>query len=785
MAYTFTRTGAQIEEIHNTVDDLPSIVSNENLISNSSFEIAGSVTNPPGSTPRSYNAGDELFSGFKAVGALSGVTYINGKLNGTGQLYVDIFKTEKQKLSTAPYVASIASSDGVAVESGALFVDNGDYWRVTFDMTNTFSVKFEQGKVATGHEVQTEKGQDYSFNSVADMIAIGVPIGAKCSTGGTKWKRVTSSAGGISDYIVIGSKVQLEEFITDDETEGFYFWLDYISSTGNFGAARSTTSIHINADSRSIDGDVRADFYGAKINVQGTGVLLKHSGGWFVQNVNITGNQDSYILEPLDGWSCFARNMDVSECRGFALCDDVGGRVFGNIEFLNCSGHTFQSWCLLQCGGLGKLKFKGGAFDNDGFESTGNARVCYVHSGPSTATVNDGVGDVFFDEVEVINLTSSNDAAEVQACQVNKAKRFFARDNTIIGLEKTGTTSGNCEGLYSQDLLFTRFKNNDVIDCECAQGSLVIKQRTKNAKISGGTIKPKVGGKLSNGIIVTNTSELDDRSVSVIDVDIIEPYGIGINVVTGGLQTGLTLNLTNNTITDWHGVSGIFINYGRECDLTCRNKLKTTRDTPTLTDNPIFGTIPSALTGVYGAVMIVVPADAAAETLINLEGNEIKAPTTTDYHGIVVYGVGSVSSVQMLYSNTTFLGVDSPVWWDIENSTLLGSDLYHKDCGNYTLKHNASGSMITGLGFGYGTVTKVATILTGQVASAYLSRDEREVTTFDSGWTVSQTSGTPLPHKLDLTTGQVRVVIDSPAPENITFNIQKQTDIRRTISATS
>ena len=132
-----------------------SSVSSPNLISNSSFDIPGSATNPPDATPRNYIAGDELFKGIFAAGALTGVTYIDGKLNGPGQLYTDVYKSEKQKESTANHIASIASSDGVPVESGASFVDNGDYWRVTFDMSDTFSVKFEWGTVATRHTVKS------------------------------------------------------------------------------------------------------------------------------------------------------------------------------------------------------------------------------------------------------------------------------------------------------------------------------------------------------------------------------------------------------------------------------------------------------------------------------------------------------------------------------------------------------------------------------------------------------------------------------------------------------
>ncbi len=152
-----------------------SSISGENLISNSSFEIAGSVVNPPDATPRDYNANDELFKDVFAVGTLTGVTYIDGKVNGNGQLYTDVYKTEKQNLSTASYVASISGSDGLPVELGVSFVDNGDYWRVTFDMANTFSVKLEQGSVATGHDfgLIVDINLGLVFDSIADAKSGG------------------------------------------------------------------------------------------------------------------------------------------------------------------------------------------------------------------------------------------------------------------------------------------------------------------------------------------------------------------------------------------------------------------------------------------------------------------------------------------------------------------------------------------------------------------------------------------------------------------------------------
>ena len=137
------------------VDISANDVFNDNLINNSNFETAGSVTNPPDATPRDYLSGDELFQGFKTVGAASGVTYVNGTLDGTGQIYVDVVKTTKMQQSTSGVVASIAASDGKPVTAGVTVNDNGQTYRVTFDLANVFSVKLEQGVTATRHRVRS------------------------------------------------------------------------------------------------------------------------------------------------------------------------------------------------------------------------------------------------------------------------------------------------------------------------------------------------------------------------------------------------------------------------------------------------------------------------------------------------------------------------------------------------------------------------------------------------------------------------------------------------------
>ncbi len=133
------------------------VFSNQNLINNPAFESPGSTANPPDTTPRDYLAGEELFAGFFAVGNLTGVTYTSGNANGTGQLYIDVTKSQKQQDSTQSVTASIANADGIPDSSLASVVDNGSYWRVTFDLSNTFSVKLEFGEIATAHELPKQR----------------------------------------------------------------------------------------------------------------------------------------------------------------------------------------------------------------------------------------------------------------------------------------------------------------------------------------------------------------------------------------------------------------------------------------------------------------------------------------------------------------------------------------------------------------------------------------------------------------------------------------------------
>ncbi len=189
-------------------------VANENLIFNAGFEVPGTVTNPPDATPRAYVANDEIFSGYFAVDALSGVTYVNGLLNGAGQVYTDVIKSRNQLNSTVQVSASIAGSNGLA-KQGATVVDNGTSWRVTFDMNDTFSVKLEEGSSSTRHEALdstfTLNGKfTYQSDSVENMVegissngSVYLSNVQQWFVGATAYKcntNTTPAPNGISDF---------------------------------------------------------------------------------------------------------------------------------------------------------------------------------------------------------------------------------------------------------------------------------------------------------------------------------------------------------------------------------------------------------------------------------------------------------------------------------------------------------------------------------------------------------------------------------------------------------
>jgi hypothetical protein len=169
-----------------------SIGNGANLLSNHNFLIASPDDSqpPPSATPTSYPPGYEVFSGVFAnetTGILN-LTYIDGRVSFSGgDFYMSVPNTGALENITE-FVASVADFDGKPRTRGVSYALVGGEYRVTVGadaledtsaaLTPLGSVKFEQGSVATGHEVQTKYVNQVIVGSVLKAKGLSFSLGA-------------------------------------------------------------------------------------------------------------------------------------------------------------------------------------------------------------------------------------------------------------------------------------------------------------------------------------------------------------------------------------------------------------------------------------------------------------------------------------------------------------------------------------------------------------------------------------------------------------------------------
>ena len=191
MTYAFTRTGPEIEVIHDTVSNIYNTLGNSNLLSNHNFLIASPDDSqpPPDATPRNYPPGFQIFSGVFAneTTGITNLTYVNGHVSfSDGDLYMPVANTGAiARLTAADFSASVADFDGKPRTRGVSFALVGSEYRVTVGVdaledadgnaTPLGSVKFEQGSVATMHSVINlfDIYGDPAVTGVVDVRAFG------------------------------------------------------------------------------------------------------------------------------------------------------------------------------------------------------------------------------------------------------------------------------------------------------------------------------------------------------------------------------------------------------------------------------------------------------------------------------------------------------------------------------------------------------------------------------------------------------------------------------------
>lgn len=202
-----------------------SIGNGANLLSNHNFLIASPDDSqpPPDATPRSYPPGFQIFSGVFANEStgITNLTYIDGRVSFSGGDFYMAVPNAGALENITEFVASVADFDGKPRTRGVSYALVGDEYRVTVGVdaledvaanpTALGSVKFEQGSVATGHEVGSLSAlnlTDYTdliFDSVSSMSGFNSPsIGDiyKTKSHYQGWAAISSPPFGGAFYIV-------------------------------------------------------------------------------------------------------------------------------------------------------------------------------------------------------------------------------------------------------------------------------------------------------------------------------------------------------------------------------------------------------------------------------------------------------------------------------------------------------------------------------------------------------------------------------------------------------
>ena len=141
---------------YTTFENVANKIGNKNELSNSNFLTPSpdAITHP-NATPESYVAGTQIFSGVYAGDSGCTITFIDGRVNCTAGDYQ--FKVPNTGgLERIPaFTSSVSDYDGIPKTTGVSHALVSDEYVVTVTPAagDVFSVKFEQGSVATGHEV--------------------------------------------------------------------------------------------------------------------------------------------------------------------------------------------------------------------------------------------------------------------------------------------------------------------------------------------------------------------------------------------------------------------------------------------------------------------------------------------------------------------------------------------------------------------------------------------------------------------------------------------------------
>ncbi|WFS86245.1 intramolecular chaperone auto-processing domain protein [Vibrio phage vB_VhaS_MAG7] len=382
-----------------------SLSNGANLLSNHNFIIASPDDSQPApsATPTSYPPGYEIFSGVFAneTTGITNLTYIDGRVSFSGgDFYMAVPNTGALENITE-FVASVADFDGKPRTRGVSYALVGDEYRVTVGVdaledesaneTLLGSVKFEQGSVATGHEVGSlsvgnlSNYTDIAYkasggNSAVENMITGTPIASgdgmiiECEFG-TRFKRVSTTNGDITDFESVGD-IYIRDWLSLDEGAAYASARDFANTQNKplnmmdgYTWDLSSLAEPVPLPDYGVEGNFVAnvDFISTRkrerriqsngvMDIEATGNTLTLSGGQYntYENViataiNIDGNASDYGFF----WNSFSRStglISIDTGNGQSINqnffhDHRGGiHIFGgdgSTQFEECDQNAF------------------------------------------------------------------------------------------------------------------------------------------------------------------------------------------------------------------------------------------------------------------------------------------------------------------------------------------------------------------------------------------------------------------------------------------------------------
>lgn len=255
-----------------------------NLLSNHNFIIASpdSSQPAPSATPTSYPAGYEIFSGVFAnetTGILN-LTYIDGHVSFSGgDLYIPVANSGGIDRITE-FVASVSDFDGKPRTRGVSYALVGDEYRVTVGVdaltdadgndTPLGSVKFEQGKHSTGHNIAKTSSDvidvfvgfvlpDSTISSFRTLAFLADGSEYNRADYPKLWNKVNGTAMLVSQSLINSDpETYAANYGDGDGSTTFtlpnYGLRPHLAAAGVFGAVGSTAEDHLQNFTGSVDG---------------------------------------------------------------------------------------------------------------------------------------------------------------------------------------------------------------------------------------------------------------------------------------------------------------------------------------------------------------------------------------------------------------------------------------------------------------------------------------------------------------------------------------------------